>query len=126
VIGLDGGYLLSRHRRSARNFEVIAGKVLHHDGSQHRFAFARNGYSEHEFSAALASACVPSGTPVTVLSDGDAGLWKSQRRVVPRVSFVLDRWHFDMRFENLLCKVHERSAQARAARTFAPTPFAIF
>ena len=28
VIGLDGGYLHSRHRRPERNFEVIAGKVL--------------------------------------------------------------------------------------------------
>jgi len=28
VIGLDGGYLRSRHRRPERNFEVIAGKVL--------------------------------------------------------------------------------------------------
>jgi hypothetical protein len=32
VIGLDGGYLRSRHRRPERNFEVIAGKVLNLDG----------------------------------------------------------------------------------------------
>ena len=39
VIGLDGGYLLSRHRRPERNFEVIAGKVLNLDGSQHLHKF---------------------------------------------------------------------------------------
>ena len=33
VIGLDGGYLRSRHRRPERNFEVVAGKVLNRDGS---------------------------------------------------------------------------------------------
>ena len=36
VIVLDGGYLRSRHRRPERNSEVIAGKVLNLDGSQHR------------------------------------------------------------------------------------------
>ena len=50
VIGLDGGYLRSRHPRPERNFEVIAGKVFNLDGSQHRFAFARNGNSVIEFS----------------------------------------------------------------------------
>ncbi|MGP8101070.1 MAG: hypothetical protein ACLQHL_10000 [Candidatus Cybelea sp.] len=39
VIGLDGGYLRSRHRRPERNFEVIAGKVLNLDGSQHLYKF---------------------------------------------------------------------------------------
>ena len=43
IVGLDGGYVRSRHRRPERNFEVIAGKVLDSDGAQHRFAFARNG-----------------------------------------------------------------------------------
>ncbi|TXT42541.1 MAG: hypothetical protein FD139_3534, partial [Methylocystaceae bacterium] len=36
VIGLDGGCLRSQHRRPERNFEVLAGKVLNVDGSQHR------------------------------------------------------------------------------------------
>lgn len=56
VIGLDGGYLRSRHRRLERNFEVVAGKVLNLDGSQHRFAFARNGDSANEFAEALVTA----------------------------------------------------------------------
>jgi hypothetical protein len=42
VVGLDGGYVRSRHRQEERHFEVIAGKVIDADGSQHRFAFARN------------------------------------------------------------------------------------
>ncbi|MFL5252684.1 MAG: hypothetical protein ACJ8AI_07295, partial [Rhodopila sp.] len=43
VVGLDGGYVRSRHRQEERHFEVIAGKVIDAAGSQHRFAFARNG-----------------------------------------------------------------------------------
>jgi hypothetical protein len=102
VIGLDGGYLRSRHRRPERNFEVIAGKVLNLDGSQHRFAFARNGNSENEFAEALVSAGVRLGTSATVLSDGDAGLWKLQRQIMPDATLVLDWWHIAMRFEHAL------------------------
>jgi hypothetical protein len=46
-----------------RNFELIAGKVLHLDGSQHRFAFARNGNSISEFADALLSAGIRLGAP---------------------------------------------------------------
>jgi hypothetical protein len=102
VIGLDGGYLRSRHRRPERNFEVIAGKVLDLNGSQHRFAFARNGNSENEFAEALVSAGIRQGTSATVLSDGDAGLWKLQRRVMPDATVVLDWWHIATRFEHAL------------------------
>jgi hypothetical protein len=41
IVGLDGGYVCSRHRRPERNFEVIAGNVIDPEGTQHRFAFAR-------------------------------------------------------------------------------------
>ncbi len=43
VVGLDGGYVRSRHRGEGRRFEVIAGKVIIADGAQHRFAFTRTG-----------------------------------------------------------------------------------
>ena len=102
VIGLDGGYLRSRHRRPERNFQVVAGKVLNRDGSQHRFAFARNGDLANEFGEALVTAGVRTGTPATVLSDGDAGLWKLQRQVMPEATLVLDWWHIAMRFEHAL------------------------
>ena len=102
VIGLDGGYLRSRHRRPERNFEVVAGKVLNRDGSQHRFAFARNGDLANEFAEALVTAGVRTGTPATVLSDGDVGLWKLQRQVMPEATLVLDWWHIAMRFEHAL------------------------
>ena len=102
VIGLDGGYLRSRHRRPERNFEVIAGKVLNLDGSQHRFAFARNGDLANEFANAIVSAGIRLGTPATVLPDGDAGLWKLQRQVMPKAMLVLDWWHVAMRFEHAL------------------------
>ena len=102
VIGLDGGYLRSRHRRPERNFEVLAGKVLNVDGSQHRFAFACNGNSASEFADAVVSAGVRLGTPTTVLSDGDTGLWKLQRQVLPEATLVLDWFHIAMRFEHAL------------------------
>jgi hypothetical protein len=54
VVGLDGGYVRSRHRQEERHFEVIAGKVIDVDGIQHRFAFARNGHAlEQDDSAVL-------------------------------------------------------------------------
>jgi hypothetical protein len=102
VIVHDGSYLRSRHRRPERNFEAIAGKVLHIDGSQIRFVFARNGNSVSEFANATVGAGVRLGTPATVLSDGDAGLWKLQRQVVPQATGVLDWWHVAVRFEHAL------------------------
>ena len=56
VVGLDGGYVRSRHRPE-RHFEVIAGKVIDARGAQHRFAFARNGQATASaaFRQALAS-----------------------------------------------------------------------
>jgi hypothetical protein len=117
VIGLDGGYLRSRHRRPERNFEVIAGKVLNLDGSQHRFAFARNGNSAREFADAVVSAGVRLGTPTTVLSDGDAGLWKLQRQVLPQATLVLDWFHIAMRFEHAL-----QAARGLGAGTSSASP----
>ena len=59
VIGLDGGYVRSWHRPE-RHFEVIAGKVIDARGTQHRFAFTRNGQaaSAAAFRQALATAGV--------------------------------------------------------------------
>ena len=102
IIGLDGGYVRSRHRRPERNFEVIAGKVIDADGTQHRFAFARNGESVEQFARALVRAGVRGHTPTTVLSDGDAGLRNLQRCVLPEATAVLDWFHIAMRFEHVL------------------------
>jgi hypothetical protein len=90
VIGLDGGYVRSRHRQKERHFEVIAGKVIDAAGNQHRFAFARNSQaaSADAFAQALAAAGVCADTPATVLCDGDAGLWRLQ--------------HVSIRFEHAL------------------------
>ena len=75
MVGLDGGYVRSRHRHEERHFEVIAGKVIDAAGAQHRFAFARNGQaaSADAFAQALVAAGVHADTPATVLCDGDAG-----------------------------------------------------
>src|SRR4051812_29140539 len=84
VVGLDGGYVRSRHRPE-RHFEVVAGKVIDARGAQHRFAFARNGQAtaSEAFRQALARAGVGADTPATVLCDGDAGLWRLQREALP-------------------------------------------
>ena len=105
VVGLDGGYVRSRHRHEQRRFEVVAGKVTGAGGVQHRFAFARNGQtaSVEVFRQALAAAGVRAATPaVTVLCDGDAGLWRLQRTVLPGATVVLDWWHAAVRFEHAL------------------------
>jgi len=80
VVGLDGGYVRSRHRQEERHFEVIAGKVIDAHGIQSCFAFARNSptIASSAFEQALAAAGVQANTPATVLCDGDAGLWRLQ------------------------------------------------
>jgi hypothetical protein len=102
VVGLDGGYVRSRHREAERHFEVVAGKVIDADGVQHRFAFARNGQATaaEAFRRALAAAGVGADTPATVLADGEAGLWRLQREVLPGTTVVLDWWHVAVRFEH--------------------------
>jgi hypothetical protein len=83
---------------------VIAGKVIGADGTQHRFAFARNGHaaSVEAFAQALAIAGVHADTPATVLCDGDTGLWRLQREALPVATVVLDWWHAAIRFEHAL------------------------
>ena len=104
VVGLDGGYVRHRHRAEGRRFEVIAGKVIHADGAQHRFAFTRTGATAttEAFRQALAAVGVDANTPATVLCDGDAGLWRLQRTVLPGATVVLDWWHAAVRFEHAL------------------------
>jgi hypothetical protein len=104
VVGLDGGYVRSRHRQDERHFEVIAGKVINAQGSQSRFAFARNSpaIASGAFKQALAMAGVTEDTPATVLCDGDAGLWRLQRGTLPKATVVLDWWHAAVRFEHAL------------------------
>ena len=50
----------------------------------------------------LAAARVGADTSATVLCDGDAGLWRLQRRVLPNATVVLDWWHAAVRFEHAL------------------------
>jgi len=104
VVGLDGGYVRSRHRQEERHFEVIAGKVIDAHGSQSRFAFARNSptIASSAFKQALAAAGVQADTPATVLCDGDAGLWRLQHEALPTATVVLDWWHAAVRFEHAL------------------------
>src|SRR4051794_29187969 len=103
VVGLDGGYVRSRHRPE-RHFEVVAGKVIDARGAQRRFAFARNGQATASaaFRQALAAAGVRADMPATVLCDGDAGLWRLQREALPGATIVLDWWHAAVRFEHAL------------------------
>jgi sugar phosphate isomerase/epimerase len=104
VIGLDGGYVRNRHSGEGRHFEVIAGKVIDAEGDQHRFAFVRNSAvaAADAFQQVLDAAGVNAETPATVLCDGDAGLWRLQREVLPNATIVLDWWHAAVRFEHAL------------------------
>jgi hypothetical protein len=54
VVGLDGGYVRSRHQRPERNFEIVAGKALECEGKATRFAFVRSGGSEATRAAGIA------------------------------------------------------------------------
>ncbi len=118
VVGLDGGYVRSRCSQEGRHFEVIAGKVRDADGVQHRFAFARDGcaVSAEAFRRALAAVGVGSDTPATVLADGDAGLWRLQREVLPGATPVLDWWHVAVRFEHALQTARGLGAGTAATR----------
>ena len=104
VVGLDGGYVRSRHGGEGRHFEVIAGKVIDDEGTQHRFAFVRNGpvAASDAFKHVLAAAGIHVDTPATVLGDGDAGLWRLQRATLPNAMVVLDWWHAAVRFDHAL------------------------
>jgi len=92
----------SRHRRPERNFGVIAGKIIGAAGEQRRFVVARNSSSSEPFKDVLARAGVTDRTPTTVLFDGDTGLQRLQRRVLPEATVVLDWFHIAMRFEHAL------------------------
>jgi hypothetical protein len=102
VVGLDGGYVRSRHRQEERHFEVVAGKVIDAHGFQSRFAFTRNSpaIASDAFKHALAAAGVRVDTPATVLCDGDAGLWRLQREALPHATVLLDWWHAAVRLEH--------------------------
>src|SRR4051794_22804414 len=94
-----------RPDRSERRFRMAIAtsslKVLRRplEPGQHRFAFARNGpaTASAAFRQVLATAGVQADTPATVLCDGDAGLWRLQREVLPSAMIVLDWWHAAVR-----------------------------
>jgi hypothetical protein len=123
VVGLDGGYVRSRHRQDERHFEVIAGKLIDAAGTQHRFAFVRNGQaaSAEAFTQALAAAGVYADTPATVLCEGDAGLWRLQRETLPAATVVLDWSHLAVRFEHVLQAARVRPTRTARALDRVPT-----
>ena len=103
MLGLDGAYVRSRHRRPEKNFEVIVGKVLGEAGAATRFAFPTNHLNGATMiRRALRRQGVGEQTPLTVFSDGEAGLREIQRKVAPDVTHILDWFHVAMRFEHLL------------------------
>jgi hypothetical protein len=124
VAGLDGSYVRSRHRQEERHFEVIAGKVIDADGTQHRFAFARNGQatSAEAFAQALAAAGVHADAPATVLCDGDGGLWRPQRETLPAAPSC---WTGGTPpcASSMRCRQRVTSARARATRVLPTRRF---
>lgn len=105
VIGLDGGYVKSCHRRPERNFEVVVGKVIGPDDCGTQFAFVRGTGRKNEGRLCVGEALRARGadatTAVTVLTDGDAGLRKVQKAAAPGATHILDWFHVSMRFQNL-------------------------
>jgi prephenate dehydratase len=92
IVGLDGGYVRSRHPRPERNFEVLAGKVLDESENVTRFASVRDGGSQAVGAAGLAlrQRGLNESTSVTVLTDGDAGLRAIHHQLAPQAERVLD------------------------------------
>ena len=121
VVGLDGGYVRSRHRQEERHFEVIAGKVIHADGAQHRFAFARNGQavSAEAFRQALAAAGVHADTPATVLPG--CGGCSARCCRMPRLCWTGGTPPCD---SSMRCRRPAASARARPTRTLPTGQFA--
>jgi hypothetical protein len=78
--------------------------VIGAQGSQSRFAFARNdpAIASGAFKRALAMADVTADTPATMSCDGDVGLWRPQREALPNATVVLDWWHTAARLEHAL------------------------
>jgi hypothetical protein len=103
VIGLDGGYVRSRHPRPARTFEVVVGQIRGAGDTATRFAFVRRGSAAGAatITQALREHGVNHDTRVTVLSDGDAGLRAIQRAAAPEAEPVLDWFHIAMRWQHV-------------------------
>ena len=81
---------------------LVAGKVIdEQEVVESHFAFARQTRDRisEAFRHALAVAGVTADTLATVLSDGDAGLWRLQRETLPNAMVVLDWWHIAVRFD---------------------------
>ena len=109
-----------------RHYEVIPRKVIDAQGRQSRFAFARNSptVASDAFKHALAVAGVTADTPATMLSDGDAGLWRLQRASLPNATVVLDWWHATVRFEHALQAFADWSGRSGDCGTgVGPSPF---
>jgi hypothetical protein len=122
VIGLDGAYVRDRHPRPARTFEVVVGQIRDTDEKATRFAFVRRGSTAGAatITQALREHGVHPDTPVTVLSDGDAGLRAIQRAAAPEAEPVLDWFHIAMRWQHVhqLATGAIQQGQTAEARTW--------
>ena|GEM_PF-2361000 len=115
VLGLDGAYVRSRHRRPEKNFEVIVGKVLSEAGAATRFAFPTNHLNGATMiRRALRRQGVGEQTQLTVFSDGEAGLRELQRKVAPDATHILD----SLPRGHALRAPAQRGPGATAARAF--------
>ena len=118
VVGLDGGYVRSRHRQDERHFEVIAGKVISIEGNQSRFRFRAK--QPHDRVRRVSSRQLAMAGVI----GGHAGDGAERRRCrvaavaarasLPNATVVLDWWHAAVRFRNTRCRRH--GALARPIR----------
>lgn len=100
VVLIDGAHVRAAPGYQARHLDVTVGKVEVSGRPARRFALASRG-AEHPLShvrAALADQQWTTGTPVTVISDGEAALPDLVRRATnAEVTHILDWWHISMR-----------------------------
>ena len=64
TIGLDAGYVRSRHRRRVRSFAVIARKIIDASRTRPHFVFAPQWRAGDDFARAPVRGGVAGGTPL--------------------------------------------------------------
>ena len=86
-----------------RHFAVVAGKVLAEETAT-RFALVREGTgsARPRVEQAMIQAGCTDGAPVTVLSDGDAGLRAMPREVAAKSEHSLDWLPLAIRFQHVM------------------------
>ncbi len=104
VVFLDSAYVRSRPEYQRRNFEVIVGSIETVAGEKRRFGLGLGGVERPAdvLRSNLTAAGWEKGTPITVLSDGDAALPRLVRDATgTEITHILDWWHISARIRHV-------------------------